>query len=142
MTIATVLGGGARPIVTLPVSARVADAVALLVEHRIGAMPVMDDNVLAGIISERDVIRLVAEDGATALSRRVADVMTTPAVSVGLGEPAIGALSLMTRRRVRHLPVIEDGRLVGFISIGDLVKYRIDRIEADAAAMRAYIQSA
>jgi CBS domain-containing protein len=62
--------------------------------------------------------------------------------SVGTAESAIGALSLMTRRRIRHLPVVEGGRMVGFVSIGDLVKYRIDRIEADAAAMRDYIQTA
>ena len=66
--------------------------------------------------------------------------MTQPVQSVGAQENVIGALSLMTRRRIRHLPVVEDGRMVGFVSIGDLVKYRIDRIEADAAAMRDYIQ--
>ena len=65
-----------------------------------------------------------------------------PVQQVVPGEPVIGALSLMTRRRIRHLPVVEGARLVGFVSIGDLVKFRIDRIEADAAAMRAYIQSA
>jgi CBS domain-containing protein len=68
--------------------------------------------------------------------------MTAPAITVSPAEPAIGALSLMTRRRVRHLPVIEGGRVIGVVSIGDLVKYRIDRIEADAEAMRSYIQSA
>ena len=66
--------------------------------------------------------------------------MTQPVQTVGPQENVIGALSLMTRRRIRHLPVVDDGRMVGFVSIGDLVKYRIDRIEADAAAMRDYIQ--
>jgi CBS domain-containing protein len=68
--------------------------------------------------------------------------MTSPAITVSPSEAAIGALSLMTRRRIRHLPVIEGGRVIGVVSIGDLVKYRIDRIEADAEAMRSYIQSA
>ena len=68
--------------------------------------------------------------------------MTAPAITVSPSEAAIGALSLMTRRRIRHLPVIEGGRVIGVVSIGDLVKYRIDRIEADAEAMRSYIQSA
>jgi CBS domain-containing protein len=68
--------------------------------------------------------------------------MTTAVKSIGSNESAIGALSLMTQRRIRHLPVIDGDTLVGFVSIGDLVKYRIDRIEADAAAMREYIQSA
>jgi CBS domain-containing protein len=68
--------------------------------------------------------------------------MTAPAITVLPSEPVIGALSLMTRRRIRHLPVIEHDRVVGLVSIGDLVKYRIDKIEADAEAMRSYIQSA
>jgi len=68
--------------------------------------------------------------------------MTSPAITVSPNEAAIGALSLMTRRRIRHLPVLEGGRVIGVVSIGDLVKYRIDRIEADAEAMRSYIQSA
>jgi CBS domain-containing protein len=68
--------------------------------------------------------------------------MTAPAITVGRDESVLGALMLMTERRVRHLPVVEDGLLVGLVSIGDLVKYRIDRIEADAEAMRSYIQTA
>ena len=67
--------------------------------------------------------------------------MTAPAITVTRDEAVLGALTLMTRRRIRHLPVVDDGRLVGFVSIGDLVKYRIDKIEADAEAMRSYIQA-
>ena len=66
--------------------------------------------------------------------------MTAPTITVTPEEAVIGALSLMTRRRIRHLPVVEDGRITGIVSIGDLVKYRIDRIEAEAEAMRSYIQ--
>ena len=142
MTIATILAAREHPVVTLPRDARVRDAVALLDEHRIGALPVMDGDAVAGVFSERDVIRLLQADGAAALDRVVAEVMTAPAVTVGRQDPVIGALTLMTRRRIRHLPVVEEGRLIGFVSIGDLVKHRIDRIEADAAAMRDYIQSA
>ena len=68
--------------------------------------------------------------------------MTAPAVTVDPSDSVLGALSLMTRRRIRHLPVVQDGRVIGIVSIGDLVKYRIERIEADAAAMRDYIQQA
>jgi len=82
------------------------------------------------------------EHGAAALERTVADIMTAPAITVGPDEAVIGALSLMSKRRIRHLPVVEGNRIVGMVSIGDLVKYRIDRIEADAEAMRSYIQSA
>jgi CBS domain-containing protein len=68
--------------------------------------------------------------------------MTAPAITVGPEETVLGALALMTRRRIRHLPVLDGQAVVGFISIGDLVKYRIDRIESEAEAMRAYIQAA
>jgi CBS domain-containing protein len=142
MTIATILAHRDGGVVTLPITAHVRDAVALLDRHRIGALPVIDGARVAGMFSERDVIRLLQADGAAALDRRIADVMTTPVVTVASREPVIGALTLMTRRRIRHLPVVDGGKLVGFVSIGDLVKHRIDRIEADAAAMRDYIQSA
>lgn len=141
MTIAAILGNDPVPVVTIRRGATVAQAVELLATHRIGAVPVMEGEMVVGILSERDVVRLLAQDRA-ALDGPVDAVMTAPAITVGRAEPVIGALSLMTRRRIRHLPVLEDGRLVGLVSIGDLVKYRIDRIEAEAAAMRDYIQSA
>lgn len=143
MTIAAILkdkhGAGVS---SLQPDATVADAVALLAEKRIGAAPVLEGGRVVGIFSERDVIHCLQADGAAALDRRIGDVMTTVVKSITPGESAIGALSLMTQRRIRHLPVIDGDTLVGFVSIGDLVKYRIDRIEADAAAMREYIQSA
>jgi CBS domain-containing protein len=105
-------------------------------------VPVMQDGAVAGIFSERDVIRCVARHGAAALERPVSEGMTAPAVTVAPQEPVIGALSLMSRRRIRHLPVLDGEALVGFVSIGDLVKFRIDRIEAEAAAMREYITQA
>ncbi|WP_242097494.1 MULTISPECIES: CBS domain-containing protein [unclassified Sphingomonas] len=142
MTIAAILKSDVHDVVTLSPDARVHEAVALLAERRIGAVPVMRGDQVVGIFSERDVIHGLQAEGGAALDRRVADMMTAPAVTVAPSEPVIGALSLMTRRRIRHLPVVEKGALVGFVSIGDLVKYRIDRIEADAAAMRDYIQSA
>lgn len=141
MTIATILGNR-DGIITLSVNAHVRDAVELLDRHRIGALPVMDGTAVVGVFSERDVIRLLQAEGPAALERAISDVMTTPVFTVTSREPVIGALTLMTHRRIRHLPVVDDDRLVGFISIGDLVKHRIDRIEADAAAMRDYIQSA
>ena len=142
MTIGSILQGKGTDIISVARDARVADAVALLAEKRIGAMPVMDGDRVVGIFSERDVIHCLKADGAAALDHLVGDAMTSPVESVGSDSPVMGALSLMTRRRIRHLPVIDDGRVVGFVSIGDLVKYRIDRIESDAAAMRDYIRSA
>ena len=138
MTIAKLLGR--RAIVSVGADARVRDVLALLDEHRIGAVPVLEGTRVVGIFSERDMIHALVERGAAALDLPVADRMTSPAITVDPGASVLGALSLMTQRRIRHLPVIDGERMVGFVSIGDLVKYRIDGIEAEAEAMRAYIQ--
>ena len=142
MTIATILKDRKGGIESLHPDSTVAEAVALLAEKRIGAAPVLDGDRVVGIFSERDVIHALDAHGPAALDKQVRDVMTSPAITVSPDQPAIGALSLMTRRRIRHLPVVQDGRVIGLVSIGDLVKYRIDRIEADAEAMRSYIQQA
>lgn len=147
MTIAAILQGKGDRVIAVTPETSVRDAVALLARERIGAAPVLDaGGAVIGIFSERDVIHCLAAQGGAALDGPVAHAMTAPAVSVSPDQTVIGALSLMTQRRFRHLPVVdakgEGGRLLGFVSIGDLVKYRIDRIEADAAAMRDYIQSA
>lgn len=142
MTIATILASKGGKVTTITASTSVTEALKLLAEQRIGVVPVMQGDRVAGIFSERDVIHSLAEHGAAALDRPVSDAMTAPAITVGRDESVLGALMLMTERRVRHLPVVEDGLLVGLVSIGDLVKYRIDRIEADAEAMRSYIQTA
>ena len=142
MTIATILGGKGRDIISVTPDHNVRDTVALLAEKRIGAVPVMDGGDVVGIFSERDVIHALDAHGPEVLDKSVRDVMTSPAITVSSDQPVIGALSLMTHRRIRHLPVVQDGQVIGLVSIGDLVKYRIDRIEADAEAMRSYIQQA
>ena len=141
MTIAAILGGKGHEVVSISADRTVAEAVTLLAGRRIGAVPVLDGDTIAGIFSERDVIHCLEEFGVAALDRTVSQVMTAPAITVSPAETALGALALMTRRRVRHLPVVDGGKIVGFISIGDLVKYRIDKIESEAEAMRAYIQA-
>lgn len=142
MTIAAILEAKGHNVVSIGEAQSVTQAAALLAERRIGAVPVMRGEEVAGIFSERDVIHCLAEDGPAALDRLVADVMTAPAITVAPGESVLAALALMTRRRIRHLPVVEGGRCIGLVSIGDLVKYRIERIEAEAEAMRSYIQTA
>jgi len=142
MTIAAILGGKGRTVHSIACTAPVRDAIALLAENRIGALPVMKGETVVGIMSERDVIYCLKSDGAVILDWPVERVMTMPAITVAMDFGVMAALSLMTRRRMRHLPVIENGRLTGIVSIGDLVKYRIDKIEQEAEAMRAYIQSA
>lgn len=141
MTIATILNGKGAEVISVTGDTKLGDVVRLLAERRIGAVPVIDGDAVVGIFSERDVIYALGSEGAAALDRPVRERMTSPVESVAPEQPVLAALSLMTRRRIRHLPVIEGQAVVGFVSIGDLVKYRIDKIEAEADAMRQYIQT-
>ena len=139
MTVASILQAKGGEVVSVSANMRVSEAVALLAERQIGAVPVIDGDMVTGILSERDILYGIAREGAGLLDRTVGEVMTAPAVTVDPGTSILAALAMMTRRRIRHLPVVEDGRIAGFVSIGDLVKLRIDRIEAEADAMRTYI---
>jgi CBS domain-containing protein len=129
-------------IVTCDVDMPVREVIALLDNRRIGAMPVMKDGEVVGIFSERDVIHRMASEGSACLERSVGEVMTSPAITVERGTKVDDALALMTRRRIRHLPVLDGAAMCGFVSIGDLVKSRIDEIEKEAAQMRQYISTA
>jgi CBS domain-containing protein len=142
MTIARLIEGRNAAIVTCDADASVREAIALLAERRIGAMPVLEAGKIAGIFSERDVIYQLQAQGPAMLDRKLREVMTSPAVTVEPETAVLAALSLMTRRRIRHLPVVRNGEMIGLVSIGDLVKYRIERIESEAEALRAYIQTA
>ena len=142
MTIAAVLGSKGDDVVTVASSAPLAEAVELLAEHRIGALPVVNDGRLEGIMSERDVVYCIRAHGREVLDWPVSKVMTENVITAETSTPVLAALALMTQRRVRHLPILEGGRLRGIVSIGDLVKHRMERIEAEAEAMRTYIQSA
>lgn len=102
----------------------------------------MDGGQVVGILSERDIIYSLEAEGAACLNRTVGEVMTAPAITVDRTTKVADALQLMTRRRVRHLPVLEDGSMVGFVSIGDLVKDRIDEAVRDADQLRQYITTA
>ena len=144
MTIAAVLSAKGREVATIRDDTTLGQAASELSRHKIGALVVVDSSgEVAGVLSERDIVGCLAEHGDASLAqRRVAEAMTAPAITVTETTPVLSALALMTARRIRHLPVLRDGRLTGLVSIGDLVKYRIDRIEGEAEAMRAYIQSA
>ena len=142
MTIAAILKTKGTDIISIGPDHSVGEAIALLAERRVGAVPVMEGERVVGIFSERDVISCLRDGDISALGKRVRDAMTAPALTVAPGDSVLAAMSLMTRRRIRHLPVIDGGRVVGIVSIGDLVKYRIDGVEREAEAMRTYIQSA
>lgn len=142
MTIATILQSRTGAVFTASADELVEQVTARLAEQRIGALPVVDGQRVIGIFSERDVIYGLASHGSAMLQKKVSEVMTAPAITVTADTPVLSALSLMSRRRIRHLPVVYDDRISGFVSIGDLVKYRIEKIEAEASAMRDYIQMA
>jgi CBS domain-containing protein len=142
MNVQMILGDKGSEVATIAADATVGEAVKVLGERRIGALPVVDGDQVSGIMSERDVIYCLRNDGAEVLDWPVSRVMSSPAITVDPSTEVLNALALMTQKRVRHLPVVLDGRLVGIVSIGDLVKHRIERIEHEAAAMREYIQSA
>jgi CBS domain-containing protein len=141
MTIAAILQSKGSEVLTVTGATPVREAVELLAARKIGAVPVVEGDRVVGIMSERDVIYCLKSDGAAMLDWTVDRIMTAPAITVTPGSEIMSALSLMTRRRIRHLPVVEDEVLIGLVSIGDLVKYRMDKIEAEAAAMLSYIQS-
>jgi CBS domain-containing protein len=142
MTIARLIEHRDSAVVSCEAHITVREAIALLAGRRIGALPVLAGGAVAGIFSERDVVYQLQAQGPGVLDRTVGEVMTAPAVTVSPETEVLEALGLMTRRRIRHLPVTVGGTMIGFISIGDLVKYRIELIESEAEAMRAYIQTA
>jgi CBS domain-containing protein len=114
-----------------------------LAQHRIGAALVRDlDGSILGIVSERDIVRALAREGTAALARTARDLMTADLVTVESGTRIAEAFALMTAHRCRHLPVIDEGRLVGMVSIGDLVKARIAEAEQEAESLRAFVTAA
>ena len=142
MTIQAILASKGRDVATIGPDATLSDAISTLGELKIGALPVVEDGQVLGIISERDVIYCLRDRGADVLEWPVGRVMSAPAITVEPSTPILSALATMTKRRIRHLPVLDRGDLAGIVSIGDLVKHRMERIEEEAEAMRTYIQSA
>lgn len=142
MTIARIIAQrGSSDIIACDVATPVAQAVNILATKRIGALPVLRDGKVVGIISERDVIYRLADHGGTCLDLPVEQIMTSPAITVEPATTIDEALSMMTRRRFRHFPVVENGTLIAFISIGDLVKHKMDEVQHEAEALRHYIQA-
>jgi CBS domain-containing protein len=142
MTIARIIAQrGSSDIIACDCSTPVAEVVQTLATRRIGALPVLREGRVVGIVSERDVIYRLADRGKECLDVAVEEIMTSPAVTVEPGTTIDEALAMMTRRRFRHFPVVEDGALVAFVSIGDLVKHKMDEVQHEAEALRNYIQA-
>lgn len=143
MSVTVILSRKGNDIVTLSPDATLGDAVASLARNRIGAIVVTDANMgVEGIISERDVVRLIGERGVDVLGESLAGLMTKAVVTCAPDETVPQIMERMTRGRFRHVPVVAGGKLVGIISIGDVVKYRVEEMERESAQLRDYIMSA
>jgi CBS domain-containing protein len=139
MRIADVLRNKGAAVATIAPEATVEELLAGLAEHNIGAMVVVGPDGVVGIVSERDVVRRLREWGAGLLSRSVSEIMTT-VVATCTPQDSVDDLSvLMTRRRIRHVPVFDAGQLAGIVSIGDVVKTRMEELEASQEQLQAYI---
>ncbi|RTL71670.1 MAG: CBS domain-containing protein [Hyphomicrobiales bacterium] len=140
MNVATILKQKGRAVATASPSTTLLDIANKLAAKRIGAMVIVGaGGEVAGIVSERDIIRMLGSDGPQCLTRPVSESMTRAVVSCQESDTLEEIMSMMTARRFRHLPVVEDGALVGIISIGDVVKHHIAEVEMEATAMREYI---
>jgi CBS domain-containing protein len=139
MRIADVLRNKGAAVATIAPETSITELIAGLAEHNIGAMVVVGPDGLVGIVSERDVVRKLHERGADLLDRPVSEIMTT-LVATCTPRDSINSLSaLMTTNRVRHIPVIDNGQLAGIVSIGDVVKTRMEELEAEQQQLQAYI---
>jgi CBS domain-containing protein len=143
MSVAHILGTKGREVVTIEPNRTIAEAVSLLVERHIGSVVVAGgDRDVLGILSERDVVRVLAAKGNAALDEPISRHMTTRVVTCSSLSAIVEVMEKMTEGKFRHLPVIDEGRLVGIVSIGDVVKHRLAEIEAEHQAMREYIAMA
>jgi CBS domain-containing protein len=139
MRIADVLRGKGSAVATVTETTTVTGLLAELATHNIGAMVVVGADGVVGMVSERDVVRRLHEVGPDLLRRPVSEIMTTVVVSCTPEDPVDGLAALMTTNRVRHVPVFADGRLAGIVSIGDVVKTRMDQLQAEQEQLQAYI---
>lgn len=142
MHISDVLRGKGRDVVTVPPDTSVRDLLDVLAEFRIGAVVVSaDGQSVDGIVSERDVVRALADRGAVVLSDEVATIMTREVITTSLSDGVDELFAVMTVERIRHIPVLVDGQLSGLVSIGDLVKHRVSELESERDSLAQYISS-
>ncbi|MBE7638445.1 CBS domain-containing protein [Sneathiella sp. P13V-1] len=140
MSVAGILKTKGTTIITAKVGDSVSVASAILADHNIGAVLVLDSvGQVAGILSERDIVAALARSGSGCLIVNVEDLMTRNVIVCKPSDSIDDILLMMTEKRIRHLPVMDDSKLLGVISIGDVVKHRMDAVEQEAAAMRDYI---
>lgn len=142
MKLQMILNDKGQSVVTLSDGDTLAQAASILDQHRIGAAVAVDRRgKVSGVLSERDIIRRLAELGADALDMKIGDAMTRDVITGSPDDSIDDGLARMTDRRIRHLPIVSDGELVGIVSIGDLVKRKISATEAEAEALKQYIHA-
>jgi len=142
MIVRHILEGKGTAVATVPSDVTMARVAALLAEHGVGALVVSDDGeTIAGIVSERDLARVVAARGAEAVSVRVGEAMTAEVRTCTPDDTIDSLMETMTSRRIRHLPVVADGRLVGIVSIGDVVKHRLAELQTESQTLHDYLYS-
>jgi CBS domain-containing protein len=142
MTVRAILDSKGRQIQSVEPDVRLSAAVKVLGERKIGAVLVMSEGGIEGILSERDIVRVLAERGAAVLDEPVSAVMTRKVVSCRQADTVSAIMETMTTGKFRHLPVVEGDKVVGLISIGDIVKWRVREYEAEQEALRDYIKTA
>ncbi len=139
MQVETILQSKGRAVVTVTSATTVAQAVELLNANRIGAVVVLDGTKVAGILSERDVVRHLGSDWASLANRPVSEIMTRTVVTASRFATVADVMERMTEKRIRHLPIVDNGELGGIVSIGDVVKRKIEETEQEATALKEYI---
>ena len=143
MTVRAILDLKGRDVTTIAPDRTLGDAASLLSQHKIGALVVTGaDHRVTGILSERDIVRAVSSGGTAALEEKITARMTREVVTCGPNDTMAELMGRMTAGRFRHVPVVENGRLVGIISIGDVVKHRLAEMERESSALRDYIMTA
>ena len=142
MTVRSILNTKGHQIMSVEPDARLSAAVKLLAEKKIGAVLVMHQSRLEGILSERDIVRVLGERGAKVLEEPVSGVMTRKVITCGPADTVAAIMEKMTEGKFRHLPVVDDGKVIGLISIGDVVKWRVQEYENEQEALRTYIKTA
>src|SRR6476620_3480677 len=142
MTVRSILDSKGHQVLSVELEAKLSDAIKVLSERKIGAVLVMNEGRMEGILSERDIVRVLGERGARVMDEPVSVVMTRKVVSCRQSDTVGGLMEMMTLGKFRHLPVVEDGKVVGLISIGDIVKWRVREYETEQEALRDYIKTA
>lgn len=136
--IGTIIDRG-MPLKWIPVTSTVIDAVRIMVGHNVGALPVLDDGRLVGVFSERDLMRRVIVQGLDPQATRVSEVMTRDLITTGVNDDHTTAMKIMSDHRVRHLPVMDNGRIVGFVSLRDLMRVEVEGKDHEIRSLTNYI---